>query len=1162
MWILFQLAALTAVAATQRDCSQGACYPPMGDLLLGRDRQLHASSTCGLTGSEVFCTPFGQSKMKCCPCDSRNPSSQLAHTIQDVLSTAGPNRWWQARKDVSPVTVQLDLQNLFQLDTLVLTFKGPRPSALVVERTLDNGKTWQPALYMASDCRSAFPGIAMTTPRSLDQTYCYTLPPATTNPYQDQTIQFSPLRQFSTISVPNGQKIQEVSGLSGLRVRLTNLGAVPRLPGRAPSLFYALREMRVMGTCLCHGHANRCLPDTNQLPHTQVSAQCECQHNTAGINCERCADLYNDLPWRPAEEGDTHTCKRCECNNHAQRCRFDPDVYESSGRRSGGVCESCLHHTTGPKCDRCAPGYQPNHRSSMDRPDACIRCHCSAEGVENGDQCDDVTGSCRCKANVDGSQCDRCKMGYYGLTASNPLGCNKCLCSKDGSLSSVCDPVSGQCPCRPNLQGLTCELCSHGYWNPSSPRGCEPCHCDPTNSHGDTCDQSTGQCQCRSGFGGRTCTECPDNTYGDPLIGCRSCQCAAGGTEPGGCDKRTGACRCRLGVTGARCDACTRGHCDSFPDCEVCPSCFFSLDSNIQNLTLGLEKLSSRIPSLSGGSLPTSLGPRIRTLEATLTQIRDSLPLPPPSARQVNDALSQLRRLRDQLDQVDGDLSPQGRAPELGTQLDELQALLDGLGLVYNTKRDALRNSVNSNNAGAFSSIKDAYDESTDSAKSVDASGKTVDQSKAVRKDAFDLQNQVQPANTRDLEKLSHQLNTKPDLTPTAKQVCGSMRFAPCTPAQCDGELCPAEGTPPCGRGERCVGALPLGTRAVNDAEEVKDRLKQLNGKITQAAAQIQETQDTANKVRQSTDDLDNQMRRARDDLDADLQETRDFVKELKDFLSDPSSDPTHISTVSEWILNAKLPVSLATLKRKLQEIRDLAAGLPDSTAVLDQAGPQLDTARRLLQEARDARDAALGVKADVDGLLEGFTTVEGSLSGLEEKVQESLDIVDDISSNLTQTKAQLSPAVKALGEVSALAEGMKPQLEGLRALVRSGDMLAQNATEEADKAKREADAAAKELASLEKQLEQLRAAERTSGRGDGTGTAGARLQKLQEEAGSLAQDTGDMIKALAGKADSLHSLQDEVLLKSQRLTGLEAKLLDLVADMRQKVTIFSTCQG
>lgn len=66
-------------------------------------------------------------------------------------------------------------------------------------------------------------------------------------------------------------------------------------------------------------------------------------------------------------------CSGCECNNHAQRCRFDPAVYEASGRRSGGVCLGCMHHTTGPKCDQCAPGYQPNPRSRMDHSDACIR---------------------------------------------------------------------------------------------------------------------------------------------------------------------------------------------------------------------------------------------------------------------------------------------------------------------------------------------------------------------------------------------------------------------------------------------------------------------------------------------------------------------------------------------------------------------------------------------------------------------------------------------------------------------------------------------------------------------------------------------------------------------------------------------------------------------
>lgn len=1154
MWIVLQLAALVVAASAQTDCSRGACYPPTGDLLLGRGQQLHATSTCGQVGSEVFCTPFQMWKMKCCPCDSRNPSSSLAHTVQNVLSTAGPNRWWQSKKDTNPVTLQLDLQNLFQLETLVLSFKGPRPSALVVERTMDNGRTWQPTLYMASNCRSAFPDVPTTEPRTLTQTYCYSMAPISPNLYQDQLITFSPLRQFSAIRVPTGEKIEEVSGITGLRVRLTELGPVPRLQGRATSQFFALKEMQVIGSCMCHGHANRCVPDTtsNQQPSTQVSAQCECQHNTAGLNCERCADLYNDLPWRPAEQGNTHTCKRCECNNHAQSCNFDRMVFEASGQRSGGVCDNCMHHTTGPKCDRCAPGYQPNPRSRMDRPDACIRCHCSLEGAENGGQCEDTAGSCRCKTNVDGPRCDRCRMGYYGLSASNPLGCTKCSCS-GGSRSSVCDPLTGQCPCRPNNQGLTCNLCYNGYWNPSSPGGCEPCRCSTTNSYGNTCNQMTGQCKCRPGFGGRTCTECPDNTYGDPFSGCKPCKCAVGGTVPGGCDKRSGACLCRQGVTGARCDACSRGHCNGFPSCDVCPSCFFTMDTQLRNLSLGLERLSQNLPSLSGAS-----GPQILALEALLTQIRDSLPLPPPSVNQVNQALSQLSRLRDQMGQVEGNLLPQDRVP-LDSGLDDLQALLDSLLLEYKTKRDEIRNTVNPNNAGTFTAIRNAYDESTNAEKGIAASGKTVVKSAGIRGDALNLQSQSQPVNIRDLEELNDKLTTKPNLTPTAKLVCGSKRSAPCTPLQCEGQLCPAEGAPPCDRGEICVGALPLGTKAVGDAKEVKERLQQLNDKISQAERKIQKTQDMANTVRKSADELTNRMKQARDDLEGDLNETRDFVKDLKNFLSDPTSNLTHIREVSDWILNAKLPISLADLKKKLQDMKDLVAVLPDSTAILDQTKPQLDTAKKLLKEAKDARDAALKGKGDVDELLEGFRSVEGSLSGLENQLENSMALVENLQNNLTNAKAQLDPAVKALGEVTALNSGMKPQLEGLKALLNSGGQLAQNATGEAGKANREADAAAEDLATLEKQLEKLRAAEKTNGRGDG---ADNRLQTLQTDAGTLAQDTGDMVKALAGKADSLRELQDKVLQKSQRLVGLDAKLQDILNDLHQKVNILSTCQG
>lgn len=59
---------------------------------------------------------------------------------------------------------------------------------------------------------------------------------------------------------------------------------------------------------------------------------------------------------------------------------------------------------------------------------------------------------------------------------------------------------------------------------------------------------------------------------------------------------------------------------------------------------------------------------------------------------------------------------------------------------------------------------------------------------------------------------------------------------------------------------------------------------------------------------------------------------------------------------MSDWILKAKLPLSLAALKRKLEELKNLAANLPDSTAVLKEAEPELNTARKLLEEAQDAR--------------------------------------------------------------------------------------------------------------------------------------------------------------------------------------------------------------
>lgn len=46
-------------------------------------------------------------------------------------------------------------------------------------------------------------------------------------------------------------------------------------------------------------------------------------------------------------------------------------------------------------------------------------------------------------------------------------------------------------------------------------------------------------------------------------------------------------------------------------------------------------------------------------------------------------------------------------------------------------------------------------------------------------------------------------------------------------------------------------------------------------------------------------------------------------------------------------------------------------------------------------------RDTALGVKADVDGLLSGFGSVEDSLSDVEDKLQDSTNLLNNLKDNL-----------------------------------------------------------------------------------------------------------------------------------------------------------------
>ncbi|XP_074998078.1 laminin subunit alpha-3 [Calonectris borealis] len=359
--------------------------------------------------------------------------------------------------------------------------------------------------------------------------------------------------------------------------------------------------------CNCHGHAIDCYYDAdvdqrreslNIRGHYEGGGVCiNCQHNTAGINCEKCAKGYYRPYGVPVRAPDG--CIPCSCNlEHAEGCE------EGSGR-----C-FCKQNFQGENCERCADGFygypfcvripvypftSPNPRDAM--AGDIIVCECNSAGTQP-EVCD-FLGRCLCRSGVAGPQCDGCQPGHRSFPA-----CEACRCSPDGSQHGTCEPASGQCECQTGVTGRRCDRClsaadsfpyckgvnsecdpsgsigSHSgycqclqhtegptcskckplYWNlaKENPEGCTACQCDVsgTLSGVGECQQENGHCYCKSHVCGDSCDTCEAGYYAlenKNYFGCRGCRCDVGGSLSPACAEPSGGCQCRAHVVGTAC---------------------------------------------------------------------------------------------------------------------------------------------------------------------------------------------------------------------------------------------------------------------------------------------------------------------------------------------------------------------------------------------------------------------------------------------------------------------------------------------------------------------------------------------------------------------------------------------------------------------------------
>ncbi|KAM5221985.1 laminin subunit alpha-3-like [Ctenodactylus gundi] len=317
-------------------------------------------------------------------------------------------------------------------------------------------------------------------------------------------------------------------------------------------------QSRECEACNCHGHASDCYYDPD-VERQQASLNIQgiyagggvcinCQHNTDGVNCEKCAKGYYRPYGVPVDA--PHGCVPCGCDpERAEGCEEGSGDCRCKPNFNGDKCEKCAagHHNF-PFCSR-VPAFPVSTAHPEDPAAENIRgCDCNLEGVLP-EICDDH-GRCLCRPGVEGPRCDTCRVGFYSF----PI-CHACQCSTFGSYPVPCNPVSGQCECLPGITGQRCDRCLSGAYDFPHCQECQ-CHEAGTLSGIGECGQEDGDCHCKAHVTGDACDTCEDGYFAlekNNYFGCQGCQCDVGGALTSMCSGPSGVCQCREHIVGKVC---------------------------------------------------------------------------------------------------------------------------------------------------------------------------------------------------------------------------------------------------------------------------------------------------------------------------------------------------------------------------------------------------------------------------------------------------------------------------------------------------------------------------------------------------------------------------------------------------------------------------------
>ncbi|XP_075434846.1 netrin-G2 isoform X3 [Ascaphus truei] len=270
--------------------------------------------TCG-DPPERFCTH--ENPYLCSDeCDASNPDLAHPPSLMFDREKEGLATYWQSvtwRRYPEPLVANITLswnKSIELTDDIVVTFEYGRPTVMMLEKSLDNGRTWHPYQYYADDCMEAFvmpsKKVRDLSATSANRVLCTEEYSRWAGSKKEKNVLFEVRERFAIFAGPDLGKMENLYTrmesakglkdfftLTDLRLRLLRpaLGGTYVQRENLYKYFYAISNIEVTARCKCNLHANACNFRDGGL-------QCECEHNTTGQDCGRCKKNFRTKSWR------------------------------------------------------------------------------------------------------------------------------------------------------------------------------------------------------------------------------------------------------------------------------------------------------------------------------------------------------------------------------------------------------------------------------------------------------------------------------------------------------------------------------------------------------------------------------------------------------------------------------------------------------------------------------------------------------------------------------------------------------------------------------------------------------------------------------------------------------------------------------------------------